>query len=411
MERDLALNILIDYEKNKTYLNIALNKALSHTRVKKDLVTALVYGTVQYRLRTDYELKEALKGKRVKVFERMLLAMSMYEHLYMHTPDYAIVDAAVNLAKKRKGIHSARFINAVLRRSFAHPADLTALDDDARLSVETSHPLWLVKMFKAQYGEETAVRILKSDNDVPLKCARVNTLKISRDELIRQDPRFTKSENTADAVFYAGGNIAESAAFKRGLVTIQDESSQRVAALLAPSAGMRVLDMCAAPGSKTTHLAALMNNIGHLDAYDLYPHKIALIEDNAARLGVNIIHTHVSDSTDLASFSGKYDAILLDGPCSGLGVLARKPEIRYHDSSVMDKVVPIQKKMLENAYELCKMNGSIVYSTCTINKKENEKQIAAFVARHEDMHIVAEQTILPYMYHSDGFYMCKLKKD
>ena len=412
MERDLALDILVAYEKDHTYLNIALNHALNSHQVKNDLVTALVYGTIQYRLRLEYELKAHIQGKRVKVMERMLLLMSMYEHLYMHMPDYAIVDSSVALAKKRRGARAASFVNAVLRASFAQPADLSSLSEDDYLSITTSHPLWLVKMLKKQYGLETTKKILASDNEVPIKCARVNTLKISREALLQKDPRFKASPYTKDAVYYEGGNIAHTQAFKEGFVTIQDESSQRVAQLLSPQPGMQVLDMCAAPGSKTTHLAALMDNQGTIDAFDLYKHKITLINDNASRLGATIINAKVGDATNLETFGKKqYDAILLDGPCTGLGVLARKVEIRYHEPSAMDEIIPIQKKLLENAYQLCKMGGNIVYSTCTINKKENEKQVATFVKDHPDMRVVEEKTILPFDMHSDGFYMCLLKKD
>lgn len=412
MERDLALDILVAYEKDHTYLNIALNHALNSHQVKNDLVTALVYGTIQYRLRLEYELKAHIQGKRVKVTERMLLLMSMYEHLYMHMPDYAIVDSSVALAKKRRGARAASFVNAVLRASFAQPADLSSLSEDDYLSITTSHPLWLVKMLKKQYGLETTKKILASDNEVPIKCARVNTLKISREALIQKDPRFKASPYTKDAVYYEGGNIAHTQAFKEGFVTIQDESSQCVAQLLSPQPGIQVLDMCAAPGSKTTHLAALMDNQGTIDAFDLYKHKIALINDNASRLGATIISAKVGDATNLETFGKKqYDAILLDGPCTGLGVLARKVEIRYHEPSAMDEIIPIQKKLLENAYQLCKMGGNIVYSTCTINKKENEKQVATFVKDHPDMRVVEEKTILPFDMHSDGFYMCLLKKD
>ena len=412
MERDLALDILVAYEKDHTYLNIALNHALNSHQVKNDLVTALVYGTIQYRLRLEYELKAHIQGKRVKVMERMLLLMSMYEHLYMHMPDYAIVDSSVVLAKKRRGAITASFVNAVLRASFVQPADLSSLSEDDYLSITTSHPLWLVKMLKKQYGLETTKKILASDNEVPIKCARVNTLKISREALLQKDPRFKASPYTKDAVYYEGGNIAHTQAFKEGFVTIQDESSQCVAQLLSPQPGMQVLDMCAAPGSKTTHLAALMDNQGTIDAFDLYKHKITLINDNASRLGATIINAKVGDATNLETFGKKqYDAILLDGPCTGLGVLARKVEIRYHEPSAMDEIIPIQKKLLENAYQLCKMGGNIVYSTCTINKKENEKQVATFVKDHPDMRVVEEKTILPFDMHSDGFYMCLLKKD
>ena len=195
-------------------------------------------------------------------------------------------------------------------------------------------------------------------------------------------------------------------------MTIQDESSQCVARLLNPLPGEYVLDMCSAPGSKTTHLAALMENKGRIDAYDLHEHKIPLVKTQCDRLGVEIVNVKAYDSTRLVELYEKetFDKILLDGPCSGLGVLSRKPEIKYNDSSAMDEIIVIQRNLLENAYDLLKRNGKMVYSTCTINKKENEKQIQAFIKRHPDMKVLEERTILPFEYHSDGFYMCLLKK-
>ena len=378
-ERDTALDILIDYEKNESYLNITLNHTLTKdfSPSERGLITTLVYGTIQNRLYLEYQLEPHIHT-RLKVVERMLLLMSLYQHFYLDTPDYAIVNEAVDIIKERRN---------------------------------KSHPLWLVKMLNAQYGIETTEKILHADNEVPLKSGRVNTYKISREEFLKKYPEFTPGYLSPDSVLLKEGNIAHTEAFKEGLVTIQDESSQMVARLLSPNEDDLVLDMCGAPGSKTTHLGTLMNNKGTLDVYDLYPHKAKLIKDNAQRLGLTNIHVHTGDSTDLSIFNKQYTKILLDGPCSGLGVLSRKPEIKYHDSSAMDEIIPIQAKLLENAYSLCIKGGNIVYSTCTINKKENEKQIEQFIKKHPDMHVVEERTILPYEYHSDGFYMCLLEKD
>ena len=196
------------------------------------------------------------------------------------------------------------------------------------------------------------------------------------------------------------------------MVTIQDESSQLVAPLLSPSEDDLVLDMCCAPGSKTTHLAALMNNKGKIIACDLFEHKIKLVKENLKRLNISNVELHAIDATTLKEkyLEGTFDKILLDAPCSGLGVMKRKPEIKYHDSSVMDTIIPLQAKLLDNAYYLLKNNGKMVYSTCTINKKENEQMIKKFLEKYPDMKIVEERKILPFVYDSDGFYMCKLEK-
>ncbi|MEG0366614.1 MAG: 16S rRNA (cytosine(967)-C(5))-methyltransferase RsmB, partial [Coprobacillus sp.] len=327
-------------------------------------------------------------------------------------PDYAIVNEAVNMAKKKKGMKTAQFINAVLKNALHSNLSLDHLNEIERLSIETSHPLWMVKMFIKQYGYEVTQKICTANNEVPYKTARVNTLKITRDELLK-DESFTKGELSQDAVYYKGSNIADTSYFKDGLLTIQDESSQMVARLLNPSADDCVLDMCCAPGSKTSHLAAIMNNQGKIDAYDLYEHKIPLVNAQMERLGISIVDVKAHDSTTLIDVYPHecFDKILCDAPCSGFGVIARKPEIKYHDSSSMDEIIKIQEKLLENAYVLCKKGGKIVYSTCTINKKENEKQIESFIKKHPQMKIAKEITILPYEYHSDGFYMCLLEKE
>jgi 16S rRNA (cytosine967-C5)-methyltransferase len=413
MEREIALDILISYYRDNGYLNILLNNKFNNTNLtkeKKNFITRVVYGTVQYQIYLTYLIEPFIK-KRLKVYERMLLLMSMYQKEFMDSiPDYAIVNTSVEMAKKKKGIKTANFINAVLKNAFSNKRSLNDLKDNERLSIETSHPLWLVNMFMKQYGYETTVKICHSNNEIPKQTGRVNTLKTSIEDVLK-NPLYTKSILSKDGVYYSGGNIANSEEFQKGYVTVQDESSQLVAYLLKPYG--KVLDMCSAPGSKTAHLAAYMENKGSIDAYDLYEHKINLINQNIERLGVKNVHTHCYDSTLLNTIYDKesFDCILLDAPCSGLGDLRRKPEIRYHDSSIMDELIPLQKKLLENAYDLLAKGGRIVYSTCTINKKENEKQIENFLSNHPDLIKKEEQTILPYEYGSDGFYMCLIEKE
>lgn len=415
MDRQIALEILLKYKQENSYLNLTLNTYFSRyklTRENKDFITRVVYGTVQNLLYLEYMLEPYLKG-RVKTYEKMLLLMSLYQHYFMNgIPDYAIVNEAVNMAKKKKGMKTAHFINAVLKNAFASQPSLDHLDEVGRLSIETSHPLWMVKMFIKQYGLGTTKKICLANNEVPYKTARVNTLKITRDEFLKDDT-FVKGLLSEDAVYYQGANIADTSYFKEGLLTIQDESSQMVAQLLKPKANENVLDMCCAPGSKTSHMAAIMNNQGKIYAYDLYEHKIPLVNSQMDRLGVSIVDVKADDSTHLKEKypAGYFDKILCDAPCSGFGVVARKPEIKYHDSSSMDEIIKIQDNLLENAYVLCKKGGNIVYSTCTLNKKENEKQIELFIKKHPQMILIEERTILPFEYHSDGFYMCLLEKE
>lgn len=415
MEREICWQILLAYLQDNSYLNLEINRVFKKyqlNRQEKDLITKLVYGVVQYRLNLEYQLAPYLTNKKVKLKIKVLFLMAVYQFLYLDKiPNYAIVSETVNLAKKIDS-YSGKFVNAILRKAFLElPRSDDGLSAVERLSVSTSHPLWLVKMLQRQYGEEECQKILMANNQTPQLAARVNRLKTKREDLL-VDPMLRAGGLGIDAVIFLRGNVAESSYYQEGLITVQDQASQLVAPLLDPQVGDYVLDMCAAPGTKTTHLAALMKNKGKIVACDLFEHKMKLIAKNCQRLGCQNVELHLGDSRYLAREYGRevFDRILLDAPCSGLGVLGRKPEIRYHDSRVMDTLIPLQAELLENAYILLKNNGRMVYSTCTINKKENEYQIAKFIQKHPDMLIIEERTILPYQYHSDGFYMCKLVK-
>ena len=415
MARIHAYRILNQYFEDESFLNIALNEELKKSELKRedtDLCTTIVYGTIQNLLAIQYQLQPYIKGKRVKKKIKTLLYLSLYQLMYLDKiPEYAVINEAVNIAKKQ-GYQTSKFVNAVLRNFVRNERrSLEGLDELERISIETSHPLWMVKMFNKQYGLEKTKKICLEDNTPPTRSGRVNTLKASKEELLKEGC-FKEGTLSKDALLYDKGNLALTSYFKEGKVTIQDESSQLVARLLDPQKTDYVLDMCSAPGSKTTHLSALMENQGKIEAYDLYEHKVKLVEYNLRRLGVKNVHIQAGDSTKLKEvYSEKtFDRILLDAPCSGFGVLKRKPEIKYHDSSIMDGLVSLQELLLENAYYLLKNDGTMVYSTCTINKKENELMIQKFIEKHPDMEVIKQRTILNYEYHTDGFFMCKMKK-
>lgn len=415
MARIHAYRILNQYFEDESFLNIALNEELKKSELKredKDLCTTIVYGTIQNLLAIQYQLQPYIKGKRVKKKIKTLLYLSLYQLMYLDKiPEYAVINEAVNIAKKQ-GYQTSKFVNAVLRNFVRNERrSLENLDELERISIETSHPLWMVKMFNKQYGLEKTKKICLEDNTPPTRSGRVNTLKASKEELLKEGC-FKEGTLSKDALLYNKGNLALTSYFKEGKVTIQDESSQLVARLLDPQKTDYVLDMCSAPGSKTTHLSALMENQGKIEAYDLYEHKVKLVEYNLRRLGVKNVHIQAGDSTKLKEVYPEktFDRILLDAPCSGFGVLKRKPEIKYHDSSIMDGLVSLQALLLENAYYLLKNDGTMVYSTCTINKKENELMIQKFIEKHPDMEVIKQRTILNYEYHTDGFFMCKMKK-
>ena len=267
-------------------------------------------------------------------------------------------------------------------------------------------------MWIKQYGKENAYKICESLNRIPLQSARVNTLKTTKEEILKNSS-FKEGNLAKNSLIYTKGNIASCEEFKKGLVTIQDESAQLVAEFMDPQPNDVILDMCAAPGSKTTHLGAIIKNQGVIKALDIHEHRVDLIKRNARRMGIICIDALCADATDLNDTFEKesFDRILLDGPCSGYGVIARKNDIKYHmKSDDMDSCIKIQKELLDSATIYLKVGGTLVYSTCTLNKKENEKQIEAFLARHDNFKLIDEKTIFPFEYNSDGFYMAKLEK-
>lgn len=265
-------------------------------------------------------------------------------------------------------------------------------------------------MIAKHYGSERAIKYCEINNLPPHNVARINTLKAKHQDLV--DAGFIQSENVDSAYFY-NGNIAKLDAFINGLVTIQDESSQCVAPLLNPKPGDIILDMCSAPGSKTTHIAQLMMNKGKIYAYDLHENKINLINNASNRLGVKIIKATAHDSKKLLDIhsEGEFDKILLDAPCSGFGVFRRKPDMKIRDiQASLDEIIELQAQLLETAYKLLKIGGTLVYSTCTLNKNENDKQIEKIIKKYSNIELVESKTIFPNDFNSDGFFIAKLSK-
>ncbi len=415
MVRLLAYDILIRYFKMGSYLNLSLNHCLMHhslSSMDKDLLTHMIYGVVQYKLALEYQMELLIKDKKIDIEVYVILMMALYQWCYLDKiPEYAIISSSVDLAKKKLGRYKASFVNALLRQyQRSGQRSLEELPIESKLSIETSHPQWLVLMLQHQYGLEKTERILRANNIPPLLSARYNVLRGDKSQLYKQG--FKDGFLTKSALIYEGGNIAQTEAYQQGWVSIQDESSQCVAWMLAPQKQQRVLDMCSAPGSKACHIAEMMGDTGEIIAVDIHEHKIPLIEKQAKRLHLKSIHPLCHDATTLHEIfdPSSFDAILLDAPCSGLGVVNRKPEIKYHPSTDMDELIPLQAKLLEEAYFLLKKGGNLVYSTCTINKKENAYQVQKFLQLHTDMQLLNERQILPYEYHSDGFYMAKMQK-
>lgn len=442
--RETALDLLLSVTKHHAYSQIALNEALNANSLSdkdKGLVTNLVYGVLQQKLILDFYLSSFVDKKRkIDDWVEMLLLLSIYQKVFLdRIPDHAIVNEAVTIAKKRGHRGISGFVNGVLRRFLRDglPDVLKIEPELKRLSIQYSHPQWLLNLWEKQWDRETAVKIAEADNLPPRVSIRVNRLKGTKQELSERlaiEGIQTVSGNLSqDSLIVESGNPVNTQAFKNGFFTIQDESSMLVADIVNPDGTMHVLDACAGPGGKTTHLAERMGNKGKIIALDLHPHKTQLIDHAAERLGLTNITTQAMDARSAQETFGEasFDRILLDVPCSGLGVIRRKPEIKWSKSAEEIRgLFPIQKKILDEMAPLVKPGGLLVYSTCTINKDENEKQIVDFLSNHPDYRVEPSfieriphlrddfqstsspdmVQILPYVFHTDGFFICCLER-
>ncbi|WAA13653.1 16S rRNA (cytosine(967)-C(5))-methyltransferase RsmB [Fervidibacillus halotolerans] len=439
--REVALDILESIEKKSSYSNLLLKHAIEKYNVSKkdaNLLTEMIYGTLQRKLTIDYYLQPFIKKtKKIEPWVMILLRLSVYQFAYLSKiPDHAIIHEAVEIGKKRghKGI--ASFINGVLRsiqrkglpsiESFTDPID--------RLAIETSHPKWLVQKWVDQFGMDQTTQMCYENNTPPKQTARINRWKTSPQNVIdrlKQEGIDVKlSEHLPNAIQISQGHLASTFAFQKGWISIQDESSMLVGFAIDPKEGERILDTCSAPGGKATDMAERMNNTGTIIACDLHSHKLKLIEENKRRLGLTNIETIKCDARKASAIfpPESFDRILVDAPCSGLGVIRRKPEIKYTKSEEdIQNLVKIQKEILHDAAKLVKKGGLLVYSTCTVVKEENEEVAEHFLKTHPDFErdtTFADrlpQSVQPFIQgnrlqlfpqnlQSDGFFIASFKK-
>ncbi|MBB6443788.1 16S rRNA (cytosine(967)-C(5))-methyltransferase RsmB [Bacillus benzoevorans] len=438
--RETALDILEGIEKNQSYSNLMLNHAIKKNELdQKDipLLTELTYGTLQRKITLDYFLAPFIAEKKLESWVRQLLRLTLYQMFFLDKiPDRAAIFEAVEIAKKRghKGISS--LVNGVLRsiQREGLPSFAEISDNAERLAVKTSHPLWLVKRWITQFGFEVTEEMCELNLTAPEMSGRVNLTRISREEclaMLEEEGFAVKaSDAVPEAIICLKGNLANSSAFQTGLLTIQDESSMTVAHALGAKEQQRILDACAAPGGKTTHIAEQLRGTGQVIALDLHEHKVKLIRDNAQRLGLANIRAEALDSRKVQEHfeNESFDRILLDAPCSGLGVMRRKPDLKYTKNETdLLKLQDIQISLLESAAPLLKKGGILVYSTCTIDQEENQNVVKAFLEKHPEFEFDltvknrlperirgymknGELQILPQYMNSDGFYIACLRK-
>lgn len=394
--REAALDIIEAVERNRSYSNLLLNETIKKhqfTGADAALLTEISYGTIQRKMTLDYYLTPFVK-KKVEHWVRLLLRLSVYQMVYLDKiPDRAVIHEAVEIAKRRghKGI--AGLVNGVLRsvQRKGIPSHDEIKDPTVRLSIETSHPEWLVKRWIDQYGFDQAKKMCEENLLAPVQTARVNETLTNREHVIEQLKEEGISAVPSPLLRFGiqavEGNLARSKAYKEGLFTIQDESSMLVAYALELEPGQRVLDACAAPGGKTTHIAEMLDNTGKVIALDLHPHKVKLIMDQVKRLHLKNVEAKAMDSRKTGDVfeMESFDRVLVDAPCSGLGVLRRKPDIKYSKAEEdIYALKSVQMDILNETSKLVKKGGLLVFSTCTVDKEENEETAAQFLEHHPE---------------------------
>lgn len=396
--RKQAYEILCRVEKDNAYAGLLLRHVQADGRETAQ-ITNLVYETLRNQILLEAQWQPYVQHK-VRKETAVLLNLGACQLFFMDSvPAYAAINSTVSLAaRKERG-----FVNAVLHKVQQAGLVLPAADFD-HAGIRYSHPQWLLAMWKAHYGQEKALEIAKADQQASRVYGRINTLR--HGEKLRSDSR---CHFVNELSFTADFPPAADQMLKEGTYVIQDVHSAIVPLLLDVHPGMKVLDVCAAPGTKTQEIAMLMENRGEVTACDLYPARCELIDELMKRTGVSIVKTVVHDGRTAWDEKQKFDRILLDAPCSGLGDLSHKPEIRYRVSpQSLDEIVQIQQEILDAMAPSLADGGILVYSTCTLNRKENEGQIHAFLKRHPEYHLLQEKTWFPG--EGDGFYGAKLIK-
>ncbi|NLH63704.1 MAG: 16S rRNA (cytosine(967)-C(5))-methyltransferase RsmB [Erysipelotrichaceae bacterium] len=401
--RQYILEVLMRVFQEDAYASLLMRE---NKMDRKDMpfISEVVYGTIRNYDMLEYQWRSYASG-HVKKKIALLLDMSIYQLQYLDgTPSYAVISEAVEMTGK----YEKKFVNAVLRnvekrgQVFPHGNDLKSL------SIETSHPLWLLQMWQSHYGTEITKKLCQEDQERPYAFGRINTLKIKKEDLEKGD----RIKFLNDISFIYEGILSRTSMFTEGKVVIQDINSAETVRHLDVHPGMDVLDACAAPGTKSQEIAMFMENKGRLVACDLYEKRTHLIEELMARTGVSICTAMVNDAKiERPEWQGSFDRVLVDAPCSGLGDLRHKPEIRLHlKPEDLDEIIDVQKGILDTAASYARKNGILIYSTCTLNKKENEEQIRHFLEIHQEFSLEEEKTIFPFENGGDGFFMAKLRK-
>ena len=453
--REIALKALYKIEKEDAFSNIALDETLKQNRNSLEerdigLISEIVYGVVTWKLTLDEIIKKhsKIRLKKISIWILNILRMGIYQIVFLDKiPKSAAVNESVNLAKRYGHKSSSNFVNAILRK--VEKKDYNELfeieDDIERISKTQSMPVWIIEKLLKEMTIEEVEQICKDSNLKPEISIRLNKLKITKEEL--------KEKLSQNNIQYKDGilddfliiskvkNIENLNLFKQGLFTIEDEGAGLIPLVLDVKEKQKVLDACSAPGGKTTYMAEIMKDKGEIIACDVYEHRLKLVNDTARRLGINIIKTELNDATKYnEKYNEKFDKILLDVPCLGIGVLKRKPDIKWkRKKEDIEKINAIQYKILENCSKYLKKGGSIVYSTCSILKEENIDVIQRFLNNNKkfklekinlkEIEFNTKKSFFKHDEHyendvnkggylqiyqnekSDGFFICKMLKN
>ena len=424
--RELTFNLLLKAESSKQYSNIALDNALQKSELStadKNLVSAIFYGVTERRITLDYQIKSLSNRpiEEIDVIALIALRIGLYQLIYLtRIPHHAAINESVSLAPKK----SSGFVNALLR-SYLRRGDLalpSKSDTVEYLSVCYSVATPLVKKFISIFGDNETKELLSVINNSTPTTLRINTLLTDKEAMIKEIPNAIPTKNAPYGIL-VHGSVRELYGFNDGLFFVQDEASQICVEALDACEGDFVMDICACPGSKSFGAAINMKNNGKIMAFDLHENKLSLVTSSAKRLKIDVISTLAQDGRrPINELFGKADRIICDVPCSGFGVLAKKPELRYKSPEESISLPKIQSDILENACKYLKVGGTLIYSTCTILPEENENNINNFLLRHSEFslepwrvgNVYAENgmiTLLPHVHDTDGFFIAKLKRN
>ncbi len=426
--REAALKALISFRRDGAWPDLYLKDSLK-TFSKEDsaFISEIVYGVVQNLYLIDYYISSFSSIKLNKIMPQVLDALrcGVYQIVFMDkVPFYAAINETVTLVKKRSNPRAAGFCNAILHKIADSKNDLPKPDNDD-LSVIYSCPQWLINRLTVQLGRSGCENFLKSCNTRPKTYIRVNTILTTTDKLISDfndlGIKVSKVAGLENTLFCIDSKaLAYTDLFKKGLFYIQDASSQLSVTILDPVPGDNLIDMCAAPGGKSFIAAQMMNNQGSIKAFDLYEHKTDIIKDGAKRLSIKIIDPVCGDSALYQpGLFESADKIICDVPCSGIGIIRKKPDIRYKDEKDIKDIPLIQKRILDNAAAYLKPGGRMVYSTCTVLKEENQEIVESFLRDHDDFYLIpfensffgksdGELTLYPHINDCDGFFISLL---